>query len=50
MLNGPRVADPATTASHTLWLGHPAEHQEQLGECLLLEISLVLKWWGTHMC
>lgn len=50
MVNWPCVADPATTASHTLWLGHPAEHQEQLGECLLLEISLVLKWWGTHMC
>lgn len=46
-LIGLSVADPATTASPILWPGHPGEHQEQLGECLLLEISLVLKWWGT---
>lgn len=49
MVNWPCVADPATT-SPTLWLGHPGEHQEQLGEYLLLEISLVLKWWRTPVC
>lgn len=50
MVNWPRVADPDTTTSPTLWLGHSGEHQEQLGECLLPEISLVLKWWGTYVC
>lgn len=46
-VNWLRVADPAATASPTLWPGHPEGQQEQQGESLLLEISLVLKWWGA---
>lgn len=44
MVNWPCVADPDTTSSPTVWVGHAGEHQEQLGEHLLLEFSLVLKW------